>query len=707
MKEQQWGNQWRRWSAGSIAFLLLTTVTPVIGRNEVTAQELTQIKACDDISLLLPTHPDVDALQQLSERYGNQWLEGSELGLTRWEFAQILAWVGDRLEALKNTAEGSRVRPEDGQTLQRLQRDYRSELAQVREPQHTQRGDTTAQESLFSQGGSTHSKVGRVAPSAPFTPPSSIEQGNPRRLAQQAPGAAPPPSPAADAPVFRDQDRIHVPGTFNTEDYTRITENPFQRPLNAPLSTFSIDVDTASYSNVRRFISQGQLPPKDAIRIEELVNYFTYDYPQPEGDGRRPPYRHHPFSVTTEVATAPWNPSHKLVQIGLKGQELETVQPSNLVFLVDVSGSMHSPNKLDLVKKSLCLLVNELDAQDRVSLVVYAGQAGVVLPPTPGNQKAKIRQAISQLTAGGSTAGESGIQLAYDLARRYFRENGNNRVILTTDGDFNVGVSSDAELERLIEQKRDQGIFLTVLGYGTGNYKDNKMELLADKGNGNYAYIDTLLEAQKVLVQDLRSTLFTIAKDVKIQVEFNPAKVQAYRLIGYENRLLQAEDFNDDQKDAGEIGAGHTVTALYEIIPTGVKPNVKLPDIDPLKYQQATNPSAAATSHELMQVKLRYKTPRGQTSQLMSQTIGDGQSPVFAHRTQSVSASNNLLFAAAVAMYGLVLRESEYRGSANLAQVLDLAQQSIGPDHAGYRRAFIQLVQRTQRLSQSVPERES
>lgn len=692
MKEQSWGNQWRRWSAGAIALLLLTSVTPVIGRTEVTAQELTQIKACNDTPLLLPTHPDLDALQQLSERYGNQQIEGSELGLTRWEFVQALGWVSDRLAALKTTEEGPQVRLADWQTLQRLERDYRTELAQIREQQGTQREDGTAQESPFSQGGNTHSKVGRPVPSAPLTSSTSIQRGNTRGLVHQAPVTAPPASPAADAPVFRDEDRLHVPGTFNTEDYNRIHENPFQRPLTAPLSTFSIDVDTASYSNVRRFISQGQLPPKDAIRIEELVNYFAYDYPQPEGD--------RPFSVTTEVATTPWNPSHKLVQIGLKGKELETVQPSNLVFLVDVSGSMHSPNKLDLVKKSLCLLVNELDAQDRVSLVVYAGQAGVVLPPTPGNQKAKIRQAIDQLTAGGSTAGGAGIQLAYDLARRHFRENGNNRVILTTDGDFNVGISSDAELERLIEQKRDQGIFLTVLGYGTGNYKDNKMELLADKGNGNYAYIDTLLEAQKVLVQDLRSTLFAIAKDVKIQVEFNPAKVQAYRLIGYENRLLRAEDFNDDQKDAGEIGAGHSVTALYEIIPTGVKPDVQLPDVDPLKYQQAIAPSTAATSPELMQVKLRYKAPRGQTSQLIQQTIED--------RTHSVtSGSNNLQFAAAVAMYGLVLRESEYKGSANLQQVLNLAQQSTGRDQAGYRRAFIQLVQRSQQLSQSVPERES
>ena len=445
-------------------------------------------------------------------------------------------------------------------------------------------------------------------------------------------------------------------------------------------------MDTASYSNVRRFLRQGQLPPKDAVRVEELINYFPYDYPQPQGD--------RPFSVTTEVTAAPWNPSHKLVQIGLKGKQLQTVQPSNLVFLVDVSGSMQRPNKLALVKKSLCLLTEQLTPQDRVSLVVYAGNAGVVLPPTPGHQKAKIMAALDRLEAGGSTAGAAGIELAYQMAQRNFLPNGNNRVILATDGDFNVGISSNAELERLIERKRDQGIFLTVLGFGTGNYKDTKMELLANKGNGNYAYLDTLLEAQKVLVHDLRSTLFTIAKDVKIQVEFNPAKVQAYRLIGYENRLLRAQDFNDDQKDAGEIGAGHTVTALYEIIPTGVNPTVNLPEIDPLKYQRVTAPTTASNSDELMQVKLRYKAPTGNTSQLISQSVLD--------RSVTVNtASDNLKFAAAVAMYGMVLRESDYKGEANFNRVLELANQGLGGDREGYRQAFIQLVQRSQRLSQT------
>ena len=706
MLEQQHSKQWYRYSAGSMAVLMLATATPVWSRSEAAPADRTQVKACHQDPLLLPSHRDVEALQQLFERYLGQGPAGSELGMTRLEFAQQLAQLSQRMTALKTAEDGSRVRAEDWGALQRLERDYRRELAQLRERQQTQanEGLTPLPKSLPTRSGASRSRRPRPVSPSVLPPPPPPRPAAPS-LSQQVPlsgrsqAESRPVSPrlpsggqVAPEPGFGDRDRIHRSGTFNTEDYDRITENPFQRPITSPLSTFSIDVDTASYSNVRRFIRQGSMPPKDAVRVEELINYFDYDYPQPQGD--------RPFSVTTEVATTPWNPQHKLVQIGLKGKELDTVAPSNLVFLVDVSGSMKRPNKLGLVKKSLCLLVNELDAQDRVSLVVYAGQAGVVLPPTSGAQKTKIKRAIDQLAAGGSTAGGAGIQLAYDMARRHFRENGNNRVILATDGDFNVGLSSDAELERLIERKRDQGIFLSVLGYGTGNYKDNKMELLADKGNGNYAYIDTLLEAQKVLVNDLRATLFTIAKDVKIQVEFNPARVQAYRLIGYENRLLRAEDFNDDQKDAGEIGAGHTVTALYEVIPTGIKTNVKLPEIDPLKYQQVTGPTAAAASPELMQVKLRYKAPRGSKSKLIRQSIDD--------RARSVTrASDNLQFASAVAMYGMVLRDSEYRGSASLGQVLDLAQQGMGRDRAGYRRAFIQLVQRSQRLNQASAEADS
>ncbi|NEQ84171.1 MAG: VWA domain-containing protein, partial [Moorea sp. SIO2I5] len=350
-----------------------------------------------------------------------------------------------------------------------------------------------------------------------------------------------------------------IPEVSNRENYSPIDENAFKRVKHNPLSTFAIDVDTASYSNLRRFLNNGQLPPTDAIRIEELINYFNYDYPEPESD--------RPFSITTEISQAPWNPTHQLVHIGIQGEKMaiEDLPPSNLVFLLDVSGSMNSPNKLPLLKDAFRMLVNELREEDQVSIVVYAGAAGMVLPPTPGNQKDKILTAIENLNAGGSTAGGAGIKLAYKLAHNNFIKSGNNRVILATDGDFNVGVSSDTELVKLIEQKRKKGVFLTVLGFGTGNLQDSKMEKIANKGNGNYAYIDNELEAKKVLVNEIGATLLTIAKDVKIQVEFNPAKVQGYRLIGYENRRLKDEEFNDDTKDAGELGAGHTVTALYEI----------------------------------------------------------------------------------------------------------------------------------------------
>ncbi len=466
---------------------------------------------------------------------------------------------------------------------------------------------------------------------------------------------------------------------WNTEAYSLITENPFLRPSRNPLSTFSIDVDTASYSNVRRFITEKQLPPKDAVRIEELINYFPYSYAPPV-DGK-------PFSVTTAVGAAPWNPKHQLVQIGLQGKQLETPPPSNLVFLIDVSGSMNQPNKLPLVQQSLCLLTQQLGPQDKVTMVVYAGNAGLVLPPTAGSNAKKIMAAIDQLEAGGSTAGGAGIELAYQKAQESLIKGGNNRVILATDGDFNVGVSSDAELVRLIEQKRDKGIFLTVLGFGTGNYKDAKMEQLADRGNGTFAYIDTFAEAQKVLVHDLRGTLFTIAKDVKIQVEFNPSKVQAYRLIGYENRALRDQDFNDDTKDAGEIGAGHSVTALYEIVPTGMAIDVKLPSIDDLKYQKVdpiSPPSSPTSSNELMQLKLRYKTPEGNTSQLITQ-------PIF---EQVNRRSLDFDFAASVALFGMILRDSDHKGQGQLADVLKLAEQGKGADQARYRSDFIRLVNR-------------
>jgi Ca-activated chloride channel family protein len=491
------------------------------------------------------------------------------------------------------------------------------------------------------------------------------------------------PQPPGTTPV-NPQDR-----EYNREGYNRIYENAYQRVKNNALSTFGIDVDTASYSNIRRFISQGMLPPKDAVRLEELINYFTYDYPQPKGD--------RPFSINTEVAAAPWNSKHKLVHIGLQGKSISTkdLPPNNLVFLIDVSGSMNSPDKLPLVKASLKYLVSELRAKDRVTIVVYAGAAGLVLPPTPGNQKDKILEAIEQLNAGGSTAGGEGIKLAYKMARENFLKSGNNRVILASDGDFNVGISSDAELVRLIEEKREQGVFLSVLGFGTGNLQDAKMEQLANKGNGNYAYIDSLMEAKKVLVSQMGGTLFTIAKDVKIQVEFNPAKVQAYRLIGYENRLLQAQDFNDDKKDAGELGAGHSVTALYEIIPVGVESDVKLPEVDELKYQQNAVDRPSAQSDELMLVKLRYKNPNETTSQLISQPIVDRTVPL-------KNASKNFRFSAAVAAFGMLLRDSEYKGNANFDEVLRLANQSKGEDKEGYRAEFIRLVENSKQLTAKI-----
>ena len=394
----------------------------------------------------------------------------------------------------------------------------------------------------------------------------------------------------------------------NREEYSHNAENRFKSPVKDPLSTFSIDVDAASYSNIRRFINQGEMPPKDAVRIEEMINYFNYNYPKPTGND--------PVRITTEVGICPWNKTHRLVQIGLKAREIENqnLPASNFVFLIDVSGSMFGPTRLELVKSSLRLLVNNLREKDRVAIVTYCGDARVALPSTPGNEKQKIKDALETLTAGGSTAGGAGIKEAYRIAQKNFIAQGNNRIILCTDGDFNVGASSETELENLIESKRKSGIFLTVLGYGMGNYKDNKMQILAQKGNGNHAYIDNIQEANKVLVNEFGSTMYAVAKDVKLQVEFNPAKVQSYRLVGYETRMLNNEDFNDDTKDAGEMGAGHTVTALYEIIPTGTPGNIP-GSVDPLKYQSQTNVNAqTSNSSELLTVKLRYKTPEEEKS---------------------------------------------------------------------------------------------
>ncbi|MGZ5244922.1 MAG: vWA domain-containing protein, partial [Bacteroidia bacterium] len=437
--------------------------------------------------------------------------------------------------------------------------------------------------------------------------------------------------------------------------------------------------DAASYSNMRRFLKNGQLPPPDAVRIEEMINYFNYSYPQPTGE--------HPFHVFSEMASCPWNPEHKLVHIGIQGKivQKENLPASNLVFLIDVSGSMSSPDKLPLVKQSLKLLTNELRKDDKVAIVVYAGAAGLVLPSTKGNDKNRINEALDELEAGGSTAGGAGIQLAYNIAKENFVTGGNNRVILATDGDFNVGQSSEGDLVRLIEEKRQDGIFLTVLGYGTGNYQDSKMQELADKGNGNHAYIDDIMEAKKVLVNEFGGTLFTIAKDVKLQVEWNPALVKGYRLIGYENRMLNKEDFNDDKKDAGELGSGHTVTALYEIIPAGAKeePDYK---VDSLKYQTNIKPDTTSHSNEIFTLKLRYKQPDGNKSKLLSYVLTD-------ENTAFASASENLRWSSTVAAFGLLLRDSKYKGTTDYKHVIDWAKAAKGKDENGYRSEFIQLAE--------------
>ncbi|HET7461783.1 MAG TPA: VWA domain-containing protein [Longimicrobium sp.] len=474
---------------------------------------------------------------------------------------------------------------------------------------------------------------------------------------------------------------------FDREQYSPIVENEFRDVRTEPLSTFAIDVDAASYANVRRFLDEQRLPPPDAVRIEELVNYFDYDYPDPAGDA--------PFSITTEVAPAPWNPAHRLVHVGLQGRRMDprSLPPANLVFLVDVSGSMDEPSKLPLLKEAFGLLVENLRPQDRVSIVVYAGAAGMVLPPTPGGQRERILQAINGLQPGGSTNGGEGIRLAYRLARDAFIQGGNNRVILATDGDFNVGVSSDAELVRLIEHEREAGVFLTVLGFGTGNYQDAKMEQLADRGNGNYAYVDGIREARKVLVGEMGGTLFTIAKDVKVQVEFNPARVRAYRLIGYENRTLAAEDFNDDHKDAGELGAGHSVTALYEVVPVGV-PVSPARGVDPLRYQQVRPTRQAGDSGELLTVKLRYKAPDGEQSRLIVRPLPD-------RRVALAATSADFRFAAAVAEWGMLLRGSSFRGESSYGQVTELARDALATDRGGYRAEFLRLVDTSRRLAQA------
>ena len=487
--------------------------------------------------------------------------------------------------------------------------------------------------------------------------------------------------------VSRDKIRTQIRPSDN-ESYGTIKEIGFLKAEKDPLSTFSIDVDAAAYSNVRRFINNGGLPPKDAVRIEEMVNYFDYDYAQPTGKD--------PVNIVTEIAPAPWNPNHRLLHIGLQAKTIstESLPASNLVFLIDVSGSMNSANKLPLLVSSLKLLTDQLRAKDKVAIVVYAGSSGLALPATAGDNKTTIKEALNRLSAGGSTAGGAGLELAYKVATENFVKGGNNRIILATDGDFNVGQSSDSDMQKLIEEKRKSGVFLTVLGYGMGNYKDSKMETLADKGNGNYAYIDNITEAKKVLVNEFGGTLFTIAKDVKFQLEFNPAKVQAYRLLGYENRMLNSEDFNNDQKDAGEIGSGHTVTALYEIIPTGVKSEF-IGSVDELKYQKNNKKPIENTSDDLLTIKLRYKEPDGNTSKLMQKAVVD-------NGNSKSELSSNFKFSAAVAEFGMLLRQSDYKQQSSFEQVVQLAESSLGKDKDGYRSEFLRLAKSTQLMAKDL-----
>lgn len=474
----------------------------------------------------------------------------------------------------------------------------------------------------------------------------------------------------------------------NDESYKGVTENAFMNASSVPLSTFSVDVDAASYSNVRRFINNGQLPPADAVRVEEMINYFNYNMAGPTDDG--------PVAIHTELSSAPWNTKHRLLRIGLKAKTIPTqnLPASNLVFLIDVSGSMNDENKLPLVQSSLKMLVDQLRPQDKVALVVYAGAAGVVLPSTSGDKKETIKNAIDNLSAGGSTAGGAGIKLAYKIAAENLMKAGNNRIILATDGDFNVGASSDDDMEKLIEKERESGIFLSVLGYGMGNYKDSKMETLADKGNGNYAYIDNITEARKTLVSEFGGTLFTVAKDVKLQIEFNPAKVQAYRLLGYENRILNKEDFNDDKKDAGDMGSGHTVTAFYEIVPAGIKDEYMV-SVDPLKYQKVNesqtniNPSA-----EMMTIKFRYKEPVSSKSKL-------SQAVVYDQPKDFNATSSDFKFASAVAEVGMLLRDSKFKQKASFANAIATARAGKGDDHEGYRAEFIRLAESAKALSKN------
>jgi Ca-activated chloride channel family protein len=484
------------------------------------------------------------------------------------------------------------------------------------------------------------------------------------------------PSSAMSREIVND-DESYV--QHNTEEYDLIKENEFKGVKDNPLSTFSIDVDTASYSNVRRYLSGSQLPPKDAVRIEEMINYFKYSYPQPEGE--------HPFTINTEISEAPWNKNNRLLLIGIQGKSLNynDLKPCNFVFLLDTSGSMESPDKLPLVKKSLALMLKGLNKNDRIAIVAYAGSAGVVLPSTPASESDKILGAFDSLQAGGSTAGGEGIILAYKIAKQNLIKDGNNRVILCTDGDFNVGASSTSEMVRMIEEKRKDDIYLTICGYGMGNYKDGRMEQISNAGNGNYFYIDNIKESEKVFVKELRANMFTIAKDVKIQIEFNPLKVKSYRLIGYENRMLAKEDFDNDKKDAGELGAGHTVTALYEIVPAG---SGKGEDNSiELRYQESKIKKDAASGNEIMVLKMRYKPIKEDKSKLIVKTVMD-------ENIKFGKTSENFRFASAVAGFGMILRDSEFKNDLTAKDVIKIAKDAKGYDEEGYRLEFIGLVEK-------------
>jgi len=512
--------------------------------------------------------------------------------------------------------------------------------------------------------GGAHKSQARPAPT---TRMSAMKAGKGKALVAGDPLQAPPPLTAA-------QER-----EFNTEAYSHIQDNPFHLVKDSPLSTFSVDVDTASYSNMRRFVQQGAKPPIDSIRVEEWLNYFSYDDPLPPSG--------EPVEVASELTDCPWAPGHRLLRVALNTQPIaqEAVPPRNLVFLIDVSGSMQPDNKLPLLKRGLAMLARQLRPEDTLSMVVYAGASGLALPPTSGAEQGKILAALGSLESGGSTNGADGIELAYKVAEAQFKRGGINRVLLATDGDFNVGVTSEGDLERLIETKRKTGVFLTVLGFGEGNLKDATMEKLADKGNGQYAYIDDVAEARKVLVHQAGATLVTVAKDVKLQLEFNPARVKSYRLVGYENRALADRDFNDDKKDAGEMGAGHHVTAFYEIVPAGEPAGPGKPAVDPLKYQNDRSPSPAAASTDLVTVKIRYKPPAGDTSLLMTRVVQDRTVPL-------AQTTANLRFGAAVAQYALTLRGAPGMNKERVAAARDLATSAYGNDPRGERHEFVALM---------------